>query len=87
MLLPCIYTLLLHRRILQTTPASSLPPLLPPITPTSTIHTPLRLLTNILATKLALDLPLHNIIIRATRVRQRNDPQRQRNAHKPHNLV
>jgi hypothetical protein len=66
---------------------SLFPPLLPPITPTSTIDTTLRLLTNILATKLALDLLLDNIIIRAARVRKRNDPERQRNTQEPHNLV
>lgn len=62
-------------------------PLLPPIRPTRTVHTPLRLLTNILPTKLALNLLLHNIIIRAPRIRQRNDPQRQRNAYEPNHLI
>jgi len=64
-------------------PSSSLPP----IHPTRTINTPLRLLADILPTKLTFDLLLHNIIVRAPRVRKRNNPQRQRNTHKPHNLI
>ena len=62
-------------------------PILPPIRPTSTIHTPLRLLTNILPAKLALDLFLHNIIPTPPTIAQRNDPQRNRNSHKSHYLV
>lgn len=60
---------------------------LSPINPTRTINTPLRLLTNILPTKLTLDLLLHNIIIRTPRIRQRNDPQRQRNTQKSYHFI
>jgi hypothetical protein len=61
--------------------------ILPPIRPTGTVNTPLRLLTNVLPTELALDLLLHDIIPTAPTIRQRNHPQRHSNSHKPHNLV
>jgi hypothetical protein len=60
---------------------------LPPIHPTRTIHTPPRLLTNILPTKPTLNLLLHDIIIRPPRIRQRKSPQRKRNTNKPYNLI
>jgi hypothetical protein len=60
---------------------------LSPIHPTRTIHTPLRLLANILPTELALNLLLHNVIIRAARIRKCDYPQRQRNAHETDHFV
>lgn len=57
------------------------------IRPASTINASLGLLTNILATKPTLDLPLHNIIATAPAVGEGNDPKRQRHNHKAHNLV
>lgn len=61
--------------------------LLPPIQPTRTIHTPFRLLTNILPTILTLDLLLDNIVIRRPTIHGSNHPQAHRNGQKPHNLV
>ena len=66
---------------------SLLPPIFPPILPTRTIHAPLRLLTNILPAKLALDLLLHNIVIRPPRIHARDYPQAHGYDKKPHDLV
>jgi hypothetical protein len=70
----------------QLYPTSSIP-LLSPIRPTRTVDTPLRLLTDVLPTKLAFHLLLDNIVIRASRIRKRNNPKRQRNAYKAYDLV
>jgi hypothetical protein len=58
----------------SSTSPSSQPLLLPPITPTCTINTSPRLLTNIFPTKFALDLLLHDVVVRAPRIRKRNNP-------------
>ena len=60
---------------------------LPSVLPARTIHTPLRLLTNILPAKLALDLLLHYIIVCTSGVCKRNDPQRQCNANEAHDFI
>jgi hypothetical protein len=60
---------------------------LPPVRPAGTVNTPLRLLTNILPAKLALDLLLDDIIPTAPAIRQRNHPERHSNSHEPHNLI
>jgi hypothetical protein len=62
-------------------------PLLPPIHPTRTIYTPLRLLTLPLPAILALDLPLYNIVPTAATIQTRDSPQNTRYQHKPHNLI
>jgi hypothetical protein len=78
-----------HKNSLTTSPpqSSNLRPLLPPIHPTSTIHTPLRPLTNILTTILTFNLPLNNIIPTRATIRQRNGPKRHRNSQKPHYII
>ena len=53
--------------------------LLPPILPTRTIHTPLRLLTNPLPAILALDSMLNDLIIRYPGIQLRNNIQRDAN--------
>jgi hypothetical protein len=63
------------------------PPLFPPILPTCTIHTPFRLFTDILPAKLALDLLLHNIVVRPTTIHTSNHPQAHRDNQEAHNLV
>lgn len=65
-------------------PHSTLRSPIPPIQPTRAIHTPLRLLANILSAKLTPHLPLDDIIPTAPAIYHSDDPQRQRNSQEPH---
>lgn len=59
----------------------------PPIQPTRTIDAPPRLLTNILPTILALDLPLDNLILTNPLVTPSDHEKTQRDQRKPQHLV
>jgi hypothetical protein len=61
--------------------------LFPPIQPTRTIHTPLRLLRNVLPAILALDLLLDDVVMARPAIETCNHEQAQRDEEEAHDLV